>query len=118
MGLNMPAKTVVFTALRKWDGEETRWVGSGEYIQMSGRAGRRGQDDRGVVVMMVDGELDAETCQTMVRGGASPLLSSFKLSYYTLLNLMRRAEGTGTLCVKNATLRLLFFCHHVSCRMH
>ncbi len=46
-GLNMPAKTVVFTHARKFDGASFRWVTSGEYIQMSGRAGRRGLDDRG-----------------------------------------------------------------------
>ena len=46
-GLNMPAKTVVFTSVRKYDGGTFRWVTSGEYIQMSGRAGRRGLDDRG-----------------------------------------------------------------------
>eukprot|EP01048_Picozoa_sp_COSAG05_P010046 COSAG05_NODE_864_length_6891_cov_387.780330_6_plen_101_part_00 len=39
MGLNMPARTVVFTAMRKFDGQAFRWVTSGEYIQMSGRAG-------------------------------------------------------------------------------
>lgn len=42
MGLNMPAKTVVFTSVRKFDGENFRWISGGEYIQMSGRAGRRG----------------------------------------------------------------------------
>ena len=41
IGLNMPAKTVVFTSVRKWDGKGFRWVSGGEYIQMSGRAGRR-----------------------------------------------------------------------------
>ena len=46
-GLNMPAKTVVFTSARKFDGGGFRWVSSGEYIQMSGRAGRRGLDERG-----------------------------------------------------------------------
>jgi ATP-dependent RNA helicase DOB1 len=46
-GLNMPAKTVVFTHARKFDGAGFRWLSSGEYIQMSGRAGRRGLDDRG-----------------------------------------------------------------------
>jgi hypothetical protein len=97
MGVNMPAKTVLFTALRKWDGEENRWMGSGEYIQMSGRAGRRGQDDRGTVVMMADDALDEETCKGLVHGAAAPLLSSFKLSYYTLINLMRRAESSGAL---------------------
>lgn len=39
MGVNMPARTVVFTAMKKYDGESHRWMGSGEYIQMSGRAG-------------------------------------------------------------------------------
>jgi len=50
MGLNMPAKTVVFTSVRKFDGDSFRVVSSGEYIQMSGRAGRRGLDDRGTVL--------------------------------------------------------------------
>lgn len=95
MGLNMPAKTVVFTSLRKWDGEETRFVESGEYIQMSGRAGRRGKDDRGYAIMMADDNLDEATCRTMVKGAAAPLVSSFKLTYYTLINLLRRVEGAG-----------------------
>lgn len=34
MGLNMPARTVVFTNLRKWDGDANRWILSGEYIQV------------------------------------------------------------------------------------
>ncbi|OAW00019.1 hypothetical protein PTTG_11808 [Puccinia triticina 1-1 BBBD Race 1] len=42
IGLNMPAKTVVFTTVRKFDGKDFRSLSSGEYIQMSGRAGRRG----------------------------------------------------------------------------
>ena len=46
MGLNMPARTVVFTNAQKFDGKDMRWITSGEYIQMSGRAGRRGLDDR------------------------------------------------------------------------
>ena len=46
-GLNMPAKTVVFSHARKFDGGGFRWITPGEYIQMSGRAGRRGLDDRG-----------------------------------------------------------------------
>lgn len=53
MGLNMPAKTVIFTKTTKWDGGEFRFLLSGEYTQMSGRAGRRGKDDRGVCIVMV-----------------------------------------------------------------
>lgn len=54
MGLNMPARTVVFTSVRKFDGEDFRWIQGGEYIQMSGRAGRRGKDDKGFTILMVD----------------------------------------------------------------
>ena len=58
MGLNMPARTVVFTNAQKFDGKEMRWITSGEYIQMSGRAGRRGLDDRGIVILMVDEKMN------------------------------------------------------------
>ena len=58
IGLNMPAKTVVFTSIRKFDGQNFRWLSGGEFIQMSGRAGRRGLDDRGVVIMMVDEKME------------------------------------------------------------
>ena len=34
-------------------------ITSGEYIQMSGRAGRRGLDERGIVMLMVDEEMDS-----------------------------------------------------------
>lgn len=94
MGLNMPAKTVIFTSIKKWDGEENRFISSGEYIQMSGRAGRRGKDDRGYAIMLADNTLEEGTCREMLKGSAAPLMSSFKLTYYTLLNLMRRVEGS------------------------
>lgn len=50
----MPARTVLFASPRKFDGKDFRWITSGEYIQMSGRAGRRGLDDRGIVILMID----------------------------------------------------------------
>ncbi|PHT52722.1 Protein HUA ENHANCER 2 [Capsicum baccatum] len=56
MGLNMPAKTVVFTSVKKWDYDSHRYIGSGEYIQMSGRAGRRGKDECGICIIMIDEE--------------------------------------------------------------
>ncbi|GJJ75974.1 ATP-dependent RNA helicase DOB1 [Entomortierella parvispora] len=92
IGLNMPAKTVVFTSVRKWDGKETRWVSGGEYIQMSGRAGRRGLDDRGIVIMMLDEKMEPAVAKSMVKGQTDPLNSAFHLSYNMILNLTR-VEG-------------------------
>ncbi|KAG0292036.1 ATP-dependent RNA helicase mtr4 [Linnemannia gamsii] len=89
IGLNMPAKTVIFTGVQKFDGEKMRWVSGGEYIQMSGRAGRRGLDDRGVVIMMLDQKMEPAVAQGMVLGTTDPLNSAFYLSYYMILNLMR-----------------------------
>ncbi|XP_010541963.1 PREDICTED: DExH-box ATP-dependent RNA helicase DExH10 isoform X2 [Tarenaya hassleriana] len=96
MGLNMPAKTVVFTAVKKWDGDSHRYIGSGEYIQMSGRAGRRGKDERGICIIMIDEQMEMDTLRDMVLGKPAPLISTFRLSYYTILNLMSRAEGQFT----------------------
>ena len=92
IGLNMPAKTVVFTATRKFDGRDFRNISSGEYIQMSGRAGRRGLDDRGVVIMMCDEKLDPAAAKEMVKGEADRLDSAFHLGYNMILNLMK-VEG-------------------------
>ena len=92
VGLNMPARTCVFASPRKFDGNGFRWITSGEYTQMSGRAGRRGKDDRGLVVLMVDEKMDAPTAKDMLRGRSDPLDSAFHVSYATLLNLMR-VEG-------------------------
>jgi ATP-dependent RNA helicase DOB1 len=92
IGLNMPARTVVFTAARKFDGRDFRDLSSGEYIQMSGRAGRRGLDDRGVVIMMCDEKLEPSAAKTMVKGEADRLDSAFHLGYNMILNLMK-VEG-------------------------
>lgn len=95
MGLNMPARTVVFSSLKKFDGTETRYLASGEYTQMSGRAGRRGKDAHGSAIVLMDAPVEEAQLQVVLRGTPKPLMSSFKLSYYTLLNLLRRAESSG-----------------------
>eukprot|EP00758_Cryptobia_borreli_P001636 Tbor_TRINITY_DN2406_c0_g1::TRINITY_DN2406_c0_g1_i1::g.2547::m.2547/K12598/MTR4, SKIV2L2; ATP-dependent RNA helicase DOB1 len=89
MGLNMPARTVVFTSVKKFDGSTTRYLTGGEYIQMSGRAGRRGLDRVGVVIAMVDEAVEHDTLKSLTGGGADVLNSSFHLTYNMILNLLR-----------------------------
>jgi len=94
MGLNMPARTVVFTAVKKFDGSEERVIAPGEYTQMSGRAGRRGKDDRGICIVMADEKMEESAMREMLQGKPQALNSEFKLSYYSILNLLKRASGT------------------------
>lgn len=89
MGLNMPARTVVFTSIRKFDGADFRWMRGGEYIQMSGRAGRRGKDKRGVSVVMLDEKLEPQVAREVLRGKSDPLESAFHVNYNMLLNSIR-----------------------------
>ena len=92
IGLNMPAKTVVFTSVRKFDGVSQRWVTPSEFVQMSGRAGRRGIDERGIVIMMIDEKMEPAIAKDIVRGEQDKLNSAFYLGYNMILNLMR-VEG-------------------------
>lgn len=92
IGLNMPAKTVVFTSVRKFDGKDNRWVTPSEFIQMSGRAGRRGIDERGIVIMMIDEKMEPSVAKEIVRGEQDNLNSEFHLGYNMILNLVR-VEG-------------------------
>jgi ATP-dependent RNA helicase DOB1 len=89
LGVNMPARTVVFTSLRKFDGRERRDITSGEYIQMSGRAGRRGLDARGVSIVMVDSTSDPATCEQVLCGEPNRLVSRFRISFNLILNMTR-----------------------------
>lgn len=89
MGINMPAKTVVFTSIEKFDGDEYRWVSGGEFIQMSGRAGRRGLDDKGVTIMIANKKLEPDVAKQILKGKSDPLYSTFHLGYNMLLNMMR-----------------------------
>uniref|UniRef100_UPI00358E6646 exosome RNA helicase MTR4 n=1 Tax=Myxine glutinosa TaxID=7769 RepID=UPI00358E6646 len=92
MGINMPARTVLFTNTRKFDGKDFRWISSGEYIQMSGRAGRRGMDERGIVILMIDEKMSPTVGKQLLKGSPDPLNSAFHLTYNMVLNLLRVEE--------------------------
>lgn len=92
----MPARTVVFHGVRKFDGVEYRNLTGGEYIQMSGRAGRRGLDDAGTVVLMCDSKLEPSAARSIVKGTPDPLHSAFRLTYASLLCMLRLDQAADT----------------------
>ncbi|PKL43292.1 MAG: hypothetical protein CVV41_11300 [Candidatus Riflebacteria bacterium HGW-Riflebacteria-1] len=88
VGVNMPARSVAYDALKKYDGRTFRPMKSLEFTQISGRAGRRGIDKTGwVVVPHLPRDLNIEELQNLVYGDIEPLLSQFDLSFNSVLNL-------------------------------
>ena len=90
MGVNMPARTVVFDNIRKHDGKQFRTLLPAEYIQMAGRAGRRGLDTTGNVVILCKNEVhEMSELHSMMQGKPTRLESKFRLTYSMILNLLR-----------------------------
>ena len=90
MGVNMPARAVVFDGYRKHDGRTFRDLLPGEYTQMAGRAGRRGKDALGTVIIASWGDVPAELeLKKLVTGLSTKLKSKFYLSYNMILNILR-----------------------------
>lgn len=93
LGVNMPARSVVFSDLFKFDGRRTSLLKVREYHQMAGRAGRRGIDRVGHVYSFVSWpDVSAETVGRLIGGQVEPIRSQFNLSYATLLSLYDRLQ--------------------------
>jgi len=98
VGLNMPTKTVLFAGLKKFD--ETlcgmRMLRHDEYIQMAGRAGRRGKDDKGVVIYMPDREAATPSeMYTMMKGARPPINSRMDFHYDFILKSIQSSGSKG-----------------------
>jgi superfamily II RNA helicase len=91
VGINMPAKTVCFESLRKFDGVNFRYLNSKEYFQIAGRAGRRGIDKIGFSYAMIDRrDFEYGVYKKMTDKDVEPIKSQFKLSTNTVLNLIKQ----------------------------
>ena len=91
VGINMPACTVVFESLEKYDGVNFRYLKAREYHQMSGRAGRRGIDPIGYVYARVVPKFaHFESVKRILSGKIEPIESQFNLSYSSILNLYEK----------------------------
>ncbi len=96
LGINMPARTVVFDLLRKYDGVQMNYMRARDYLQMAGRAGRQGLDKSGLVISILEDEdLTDAPLSRFHSGKVEPITSRFNLSYSTILNLFDRLGSKG-----------------------
>lgn len=99
VGLNMPTKTVLFGGLKKYDDttDSMRMLRNDEYLQMAGRAGRRGKDDKGVVIYLPDREpVTPNEMYTMMKGARPPIQSRMDFHYDFILKTIQSSETTSS----------------------
>ncbi len=95
LGINMPARTVIFDALTKFNGTDFVPLTIREFMQMAGRSGRRGIDEVGTVVIRQDFEHFHEVrplLHKLLTEESEPVTSSFNLSYHSVVNLVERFD--------------------------
>lgn len=88
-GINMPARTTIISSLSKRTDLGHRLLNASEFLQMSGRAGRRGMDTLGHVVTLQTAFEGANEAAYLATMGADPLISQFTPSYGMVLNLLQ-----------------------------
>ncbi|MFE4105480.1 DEAD/DEAH box helicase [Almyronema epifaneia] len=88
-GINMPARTTVISSLSKRTDSGHRLLTASEFLQMAGRAGRRGMDIKGYVVTVETPFEGAQEAAYLATVGSDPLVSQFTPSYGMVLNLLQ-----------------------------
>jgi superfamily II RNA helicase len=97
VGINMPTKTAVFVGVKKFDEEvnDMRILTTAEYLQMAGRAGRRGLDTMGLVIYLPDrNPLEPHEMRAMMCGGKAPVTSRMEFDYDFILKTIH-SENTS-----------------------
>ena len=106
IGLNMPARSVIFTQSKKFNGEKSEILSSTEYLQMAGRAGRRGKDDRGASILCVDQNFGnvpgIDEYEEMFDSKGKDVESKLKLTYKTNLNVLNSEDQDISSLISNS----------------
>ena len=89
-GINMPARSTVISSMSKRSDSGHRMLTANEFLQMSGRAGRRGMDEVGYVTIVGTMFQTPEEVGNLVKSDSNPLESRFSPSYSMVLNLLQR----------------------------
>jgi len=87
-GVDFPARSVVLTGADARTGNGWRSLSASELQQMTGRAGRRSRDNVGFVVAAPGLHQDPERIAQLLKASPDPLVSQFRATYTTLLNLL------------------------------
>ena len=90
LGLNLPARSIVIDAPYKYDGIKTRLITQSEFLQLTGRAGRRGIDKIGYAFINYDKNIDTHWYDKLFSLKPSTLNSSFSISYSSILNMTNK----------------------------
>ncbi|HUW01038.1 MAG TPA: DEAD/DEAH box helicase [Acidimicrobiales bacterium] len=95
LGVNMPARSVVIERMTKFNGERREFLTPGDYTQLTGRAGRRGIDDRGAAVVLWAPQVAFERIAALAGSRSFHLASAFRPTYNMAINLVRRVDPAG-----------------------
>ncbi|MBN1914201.1 MAG: DEAD/DEAH box helicase [Candidatus Omnitrophica bacterium] len=88
LGINMPSRSVIFDALRKYYGRYVRGLKTRDFYQMAGRAGRRGLDKEGFVYCRINPQrIKVDEVKRIIYGPPEEVRSQLNTSYATILNL-------------------------------
>lgn len=110
VGVNMPTKTVLFPSLEKYDNNGLRYLNHAEYMQMSGRAGRRGLDKIGNVLILPSMKLPDDNMLNGILNGKSPKVESkfvptyqfvLKHIYSTTLLVLEEGKSENKVQINN-----------------
>lgn len=91
-GINMPARSTVISSVSKRTDSGHRMLTANEFLQMSGRAGRRGMDEVGYVTVVGTSFQTPDEVAELVQSDSNPLESKFSPSYSMVLNLLQRFD--------------------------
>jgi len=97
VGINMPTKTAVFVGVKKYDElcQDMRVLTTAEYLQMAGRAGRRGLDTMGTVIYLPDrNPIEPHEMRAMMCGGRAEVTSRMEFDYDFILKTIQSGNRT------------------------
>ena len=89
LGINMPAKSIILERLYKYDGVKTRLITQSEFLQLTGRAGRRGIDEKGYAFLSFDKNINNDWYTNLFSLESSNLNSAYSVNYFSIVNLVK-----------------------------